>query len=259
MGVKRVLFWRKPMIAHRNRLKRELWILTVQVVLTSTLLLGCQSNVSNPSAPETETARSSRVALAPGDVVEIKFYYTPRLNETQTVRPDGKITLQLVGEVEARGLEPAELRDRLLELYAPHLVSPEVAVIVRSFLRRRVFVGGEVKTPRVVEMPEELTVLQAIVQAGGFDMREAEPRNVIVIRHKDGQRYGYSVNLKPALEGKETHPFFLEPEDVVHVPQTQIAKLDQWIDQHINKIVPDTGFFIYRTSGKTTVGMGSYR
>jgi hypothetical protein len=96
------------------------------------------------------------------------------------------------------------------------------------------------------------------MQAGGFDMREAEVRNVVVIRHRDGQRYGYSVNLKPALEGGETHPFFLEPQDIVYVPRTKIAKVGQWVDQHINKIIPKTGFIITRTVGRTRIGVGSY-
>jgi len=114
-------------------------------------------------------------------------------------------------------------------------------------------------TPGIVEMPGKLTVLEAIMQAGGFDMREAEVRNVVVIRHRDAQRYGYSLNLKPALTGDETQSFFLEPQDIVYVPRTEIAKVNQWVDQNINKIIPDTGFIFRRTHGRTTIGMGSYR
>jgi protein involved in polysaccharide export with SLBB domain len=234
----------------------KLWTLIVGVLLGSTLLLGCQSEPTYPTAPETNVVSPPRVALAPGDTVEIKFYYTPELNETQTVRPDGKIALQLVGEVEVQGRTPAELRDKLLKLYAPHLKDPEVAVIVRSFQNRRVFVGGQVMAPGIVQMPGKIHVLEAIMQAGGFDLQEAEVRNVVVIRHSDGQRYGYSINLKPALAGGETHPFFLEPQDIVYVPRTQIAKVNQWIDQNINKIIP-AGFVLRRTSGRTTIGVGT--
>jgi protein involved in polysaccharide export with SLBB domain len=238
---------------------KNLWTLIVGVLLGSTLLLGCQSELSYPPASETNVVSPPRVALAPGDTIEIKFYYTPELNEIQTVRPDGKIALQLICEVEVQGKTPAELRDELLKLYAPHLKDPEVAVIVRSFQNRRVFVGGQVMAPGIVQMPGKIHVLEAIMQTGGFDLQKAEVRNVIVIRHKDGQRYGYSINLKPALKGDETEPFFLEPQDIVYVPRTEIAKVNQWVDQHINKIIPDTGFIFTRTVGKTTVGMGSYR
>jgi hypothetical protein len=65
--------------------------------------------------------------------------------------------------------------------------------------------------------------------------------------------------LKPALTGDEVQPFYLAPRDIVYVPQTTIAKVDQWVDQHINKIIPDTGFNFRRTMGRTTIGMGSYR
>jgi len=88
-----------------------------------------------------------------------------------------------------------------------------------------------------------MDVLEAIMQAGGFNLREAELRNVVVIRHRNGQRYGFSVNVKPALAGDETQPFYLEPMDIVYVPRTEIAAVNQWIDQHINKIIPDTGLF----------------
>jgi protein involved in polysaccharide export with SLBB domain len=195
----------------------------------------------------------------PGDVVDVKFFYTPDLDESQTVRPDGKITLQLAGEVEVEGKTPAELRDELLELYAAHLKAPEIAVVVRSLHERCVFVSGQVTIPGIVRMPGRMTVLEAIMRAGGFDLREAEIQNVVVIRHSNGQRYGHSVNLKPALMGNKAQPFYLEPKDIVYVPQTSIAKANQWIDQHINKIIPDTGFQFSRTMGQTTIGMGSYR
>jgi polysaccharide export outer membrane protein len=235
--------------------------LVIVVFLGSIQLFGCRSEPSYPysHASETKAATPIRLALVPGDVVEVKFFYTPNLDESQTVRPDGKIQLQLIGEVGVEGKTPGELRNELLELYTPHLKAPQIAVVVRSFQERRVFVGGQVLTPGIIEMPGEMDALEAVMQAGGFDLREAEVRNVVIIRHRNGQRYGYSINLKPALMGDETQPFYLEPNDIIYVPRTKIAKLNQWIDQHINKIIPDTGLFFMRRSGNTTVGVGTYR
>jgi protein involved in polysaccharide export with SLBB domain len=204
--------------------------------------------------PEAEAITSSDVALRPGDEVELKFYYTPELDITQTVRPDGKIAVQLLGEIDVQGKSPSNLREELLKLYTPHLKKPEIAVVVRSLLNRRVYVGGQVITPGVVEIPAEVDVLQAIMQAGGFILPEAEVKNVIVIRHKGGQRYAYSVDLGGALKGEATQSFYLQPQDIVYVPRTQITKLGQWVDQHINNLIPKTGFMFSRTSGKTTVG-----
>jgi len=192
---------------------------------------------------EEQGPSSSRVALEPGDEIEVKFYYTPELDITQTVRPDGKIALQLIGELEVQGKTPAQLREELLKLYGPHLKNPEVAVIVRSLLNRRVYVGGQVVTPGIIEMPAETDVLEAVMQAGGFILPEAEVRNVIVIRHRDGQRYTYSINLKDAIEGNGSQPFYLQPQDIVYVPRTKITMVDQWVEQHITALLPPIPFY----------------
>jgi protein involved in polysaccharide export with SLBB domain len=228
----------------------------VCVFISAVLLVGCESNISYPPPSETTDEARSDLSLAAGDTVEVKFYYTPELNEVQTVRPDGKIALQLVGEVPAEGLSPAALRSKLLQLYEPHLEKPEITVLVRSFYNRHIFVSGQVMRPGIIEMPGRMTVLDAIVQAGGFDMRQAEPRSVVVIRHAQEQRYGYAINLSPALDGDQSAPFYLKPQDIVYVPRTQIVKVGQWIDQHINRIIPQTGFVIRRVRGDTIVGIG---
>jgi protein involved in polysaccharide export with SLBB domain len=234
------------------------------------LLLGCRPSSNNSgilkadtsllrNTSEKESMNPPNVTLAPGDVIEVKFFYTPELNELQTVLPDGKIALQLIGEVEVEGKSPAELKNELMKLYSSQLKTPEIAVLVRSFYERRVYVGGQVMAPGIVEMPGTMTLLEAIMQAGGFNVVEAEVRNVIVIRHINGQRYGQSIDMKPALTGDKVPPFYLAPKDIVYVPQTTIAKVDQWIDQHINKIIPITGFHLSKVRGDTIIGIGSYR
>lgn len=188
--------------------------------------------------------RSDEVILAPGDEVEIKFYFTPELDVRQVVRPDGNLSLLLVGEVKAEGKTPALLTDELIRGYKPHLKEPQVAVIIRSLYNRRVYVTGEVVTPGVVEMPGRLTLMEAIMGAGGFSVAEADTKHVIVIRQKGGIRCACKINMGPSLDGRSIHePFYLFPKDVVFVPQTGIAKLNQWIDQHINKIVPRAIYF----------------
>jgi protein involved in polysaccharide export with SLBB domain len=82
--------------------------------------------------------------IQPGDQLDIKFFYNPELNENVTVRPDGLISLQLVDEVHASGLTPAQLDDLLTQKYSRELKKPMVTVIMRSFTMQRVYVGGEV-------------------------------------------------------------------------------------------------------------------
>ena len=195
------------------------------------------------------------IPIVPGDVLEVKFFYTPELNELQTVRPDGKISLQLLGEVDVWGKIPSEVKSDLLRLYTPYLKNPEVTVLVRLMYNRRIFVGGEVMRPGLLDMPAKMTVLEAIMLAGGFNLNKAETENVLVIRRAEGQQYSYSVDLKPALRGYKTVPFFLEPEDIVYVPETRITEVDRWVDQHLTSIIPSTGFLFLTPVGNSTVGI----
>ena len=197
-----------------------------------------------------------KLTLAPGDVLDIKFYYAPELNESQAVRPDGKIFLQLIGEVDVLGKTPGELKEELVQGYAGQLRKPEIAVIVRSLSNRRVYVGGDVLRPGLIDIPHPITALEAIMQAGGFDYRRAEVSNVVIIRHKDGKRYGCALDFTGALSGKEFQPFFLEPQDIVYVPRNKISQVGLWIDQYINQIVPRVGFtYTAPLAGGATIGI----
>ena len=111
------------------------------------------------------------------------------------------------------------------------------------------------REPGIIDMPGRLTALAAIMQAGGFDTSRAKVKNVIVIRHKDGQRYGCALDFRDTLKGKEVKPFYLEPLDIVWVPETTIVKINRWIDQYINKIVPQTGFLYRHSTGHHTIGI----
>jgi len=216
------------------------------------LLSGCGDKklemVGIASIPPTQQQTVPRVRLAPGDVIDIKFFTAPELNESQTIRPDGRIALQLVGEVDVEGRSPQELSDELSRLFAPHLKKPDVTVIVRAFEGRRVFVGGEVKLPGMIPMPGPMTALEAIMYAGGFDPLTASLKNVVVIRYIANQRYGASLDMEAAIKGPEnTEVFYLEPRDIIYVPRTTIVKVAQWIDQHINQIIPMLGIeFVHR-------------
>jgi protein involved in polysaccharide export with SLBB domain len=227
--------------------------LMITSVILFLICIGCQG--VQPAVKQEQSGPESvpTVTLGPGDTIEVKFFHNPELNDAQVIRPDGKITLQLVGEIMVRGKTPAQLRDELKVRYAPELRTPEIAVIVRTLYDRRVYVGGEVKNPGLVAMPGPLTALEAVIQVGGFDLRTANLKNIIIIRHKNGNRYGAALDLTSAIKGKEFQPFYLEPRDIVYVPRTNIAKVNLWIDQYINKLVPRTGFVFSYPMGSGTV------
>ena len=177
---------------------------------------GCSSTRTSPlpsaaRAPQTQTLRS-------GDVVKISFPRTPTLDTTQQVRRDGKLNLYLVGEVQAADLAPAELEQKLLELYAPQLVSKEVRVTVVSS-SFSVFVTGAVLRPGKLTPDRSLTAFEAVMEAGGFDDTKADSKAVTIIRSENGQTKHYTVNLKAVLQGKPADPFYLQAYDVVYVPE----------------------------------------
>lgn len=106
--------------------------------------------------------------LGPDDVIEVHVYGSEEISRVITVRPDGMISLPMVGEVRAAGLTPEQLRDRLAPLYAAYIKNPLVAVIVREFRRVRVAVLGQVAKPGVYELRQGSGVLDALAAAGGL-------------------------------------------------------------------------------------------
>lgn len=228
----------------------------VGAVCVIVFLVGCGSTpyIKEPYS-QLQPVPRPRVTLGPGDDIEINFSYVPRFNLSRTVQRDGEIQLPFIGTIMAQGKTPTELREELIRLYSKEMKHPDLQVITRTLVQEQVFVGGEVKSPAALNLLGQMTALQAIMRAGGFDMRSAEVENVVIIRHKDGQRYGCALDFGDVLKGKEGQPFYLEPYDIVWVPRTRIAKINQWIDQYVNKIVPQTGFFYSYTSGNKTIGI----
>ena len=153
------------------------------------LLFGCASQQSNvkpePSVVTAIPPKPQEYVIQPGDQLDIKFFYNPEINETVTVRPDGKISLQLVDEVQAAGLKPSQLDDSLTQKYSHELKKPMITVIVKSFEGQRIYVGGEVNRQGLIKLTGGMTPLQAVLDAGGFK-ETAKPEGAIVIRKGPG-------------------------------------------------------------------------
>lgn len=178
-----------------------------------------------------------------GDVLDIRFFYNPELNTTIPIRPDGWIALELVGEVKASGLSPAALGEVLRDKYAGKLRNPEVAVILTTFSDRRIFVGGEVAAPRAVPLNRELTAFQAIIEAGGFKPT-AHLGNIVVLRDQGtSEPVFYVLDFARTVKLGEADPtaepdLVLQPNDIVFVPKTRVARWGQLVDQYFNELVP---------------------
>ncbi len=182
-------------------------------------------------------SRPQEYQIQVGDQLDIKFFYNPELNEQVIVRPDGRISLQLIPEVLVTGLTPATLTQRLTEQYATELRQPRVTVIVRSFGSQRVFVDGEVGQPGMLPILGPLTVMQAVAEAGGMK-DSARATDVIVIRRGAPDKpVTFQVNLKQARTDP-AQDVELAPFDIVYVPRSRVANVNTWVDQYIRKNIP---------------------
>ena len=221
--------------------KRKIFQIFTLAMVIFGVFCGCASqkpNVQSETAVLTAAPQKPQdYLIQPGDQLDIKFFYNPELNESVTVRPDGKISLQLVDEVDASGLKPSQLDAELTEKYAHELKKPMIAVIVKSFEGHRIYVGGEVNRQGLIKFTGGMTPLQAVLDAGGF-METANPENAIVIRKGPGNKpVPIEMNLADAMQGNNGKAdFLLQPSDVVYVPKTAIAKANKFVNQYIEKL-----------------------
>ena len=221
--------------------KRKIFKILAVVTAVFGVLIGCASQKPNIQSETTVLTPASQkpqdYLIQPGDQLDIKFFYNPELNESVTVRPDGKISLQLVDEVEASGLKPSQLDAELTEKYAHELKKPTIAVIVKSFEGHRIYVGGEVNRQGLIKFTSGMTPLQAVLDAGGF-METANLENAIVIRKGPGNKpVPIEMNLADAMQGiSGKADFSLQPNDVLYVPKTAIAKANKFVNQYIENL-----------------------
>lgn len=215
-------------------------------------LAGPAARAQNPPPPPAAAEPTSAYRLAPGDVIEIKLFYSPELNDQLTVRPDGYVTVQRVGEVLAAGRTPAELTDALTQAFARFQKHPEVTVIVREFEAQRAYVGGEVATPGIVPLRGRVTLAQAVMASGGLKL-SARGGKVILLHHLGANNASVeTVDLGAVLSGRGAD-LVLRPYDVVYVPASGIAKVGRFVEQYINAIVPRALSFPYNLNTVVTI------
>lgn len=210
------------------------------------LLLGCATQktlVTREIPPVTAPALGQQeYVIQAADELAIKFYYNPELNETVSVRPDGRISLQLIDDVLAAGLTPAELDEVLSRKYAQELEKPAVTVIVRTFTGQKIYVGGEVNKQGLIDLSSGMSALEAVIHAGGF-LETADPEQAIVIRKAaDNRPFPIPVDLKSAIYGRGSGTrMSLHPFDIVYIPKSFIAKANKFVNQYIAQLLMFNG------------------
>lgn len=164
------------------------------------------------------------------DVVEIQFTFSPELNQTVTVQPDGFIAPKGVGEMSAEGHTIAELREAIRQAYAPVLRDPEVTVILQEFDKPFFLAGGQVGKPGKYELRSATTVSEAIAIAGGFNDQARHSQVVLFRKVTDGVVESKILNMKVMLNSKNLdEDVELRPGDMVFVPQNRISKIKKFL------------------------------
>ena len=156
------------------------------------------------------------------------------------IRPDGGIFVQLVGEVNLAGKTVPEAVKLIEAAAAPHIRSPRVSIQVRGYAGQKIFVTGEVVRPGVVTLPGELTVLEAIGEAGGVLPTGNKKKTVLIRRGPDGNPIRTELTLMDGNKPTQHAQLRLHPFDVLLVPESTITKLDRWVDQYIRQLSPVT-------------------
>ena len=197
-------------------------LLTACLVLTfsGALMAGpgaSRSDDDKKPGPAVPAGVEADYRLGAGDKLRIEVYKDAQLSQSVQIRPDGKITLPLVGDVVATGMTPIELRDSLTKSLTEYVTNPTVTVIVVEAESAHAFVMGEVSHPGPVQLHGPMTILQALAMAGGFK-EFANTKDVKVLRPKsNGTTETLHFNYKEALAG-DAKPFYLKSGDTVIVP-----------------------------------------
>jgi polysaccharide export outer membrane protein len=154
--------------------------------------------------------------LGPGDKLRIEVYKDQQLSQAVQIRPDGKITLPLVGDTEAAGRTPLELRDELTTSLKEYVTNPVVTVIVVEAVASQVFVMGEVSRSGPIQLNGPTNVLQALAMAGGFK-EFANTKAVKILRPlPNGKVQTFIFNYREAVDGTEK-PMMLHSGDTIIV------------------------------------------
>lgn len=202
------------------------------------------SNIASIEAnPDRAALLEYRIGIL--DELEIRVRYHERLNGLVKVRPDGRITLEDLGDIYVAGMMPSELDSAITQAYSAFVHAPEVTVIVRSFAGLSVYVFGEVDRPGIVEMKPKMTVLQAITAASG-PIRGANLSSVMLLRRDAaGALKATRLDLKrSAIKAGAYQDLYIQPEDIVYVPKTFIANVNEFLTQVYDGLFPPFDIYL---------------
>ena len=170
------------------------------------------------TAPKKPATDDPNYVIGPQDVLDISVWKEPELTRPVPVRPDGKISMPLLNDVQAAGKTPLQLAADITTGLKKFVTDPQVTVIVTTINSQRVFILGEVNRAGAYPLLPDMTVLQALSSAGGFTIY-ANLKKIYVLRAEAGKQVKHPFNYKDVLAGKATDQnIVLRAGDTIVVP-----------------------------------------
>jgi len=202
-------------------------ILSAQTTGTSASSAVSANNGAPPTAPSDIPQSFGPSAMAPyvlqsGDDIEIKAYNIPELDQVVRIRPDGKISLLLLNDVQAAGATADRLGEMLSVAFAKHYRNPRISIIVRGFSSQSVYVGGEVFKPGLIPLSGNITALQAVVAAGGLKETSRGSTMTLLRRGEAGEPSTVNLNVD-SIVSKREQDMALRAGDILYVPKANIS------------------------------------
>ena len=218
------------------------------------MLLASLTACTSAGTPIPEIAReinatrdTGPMRFVPGDRLAVRFASNPNLDQRLDVRPDGRASFPLVGEIVVAGKTVEQLTTELTAAYTGKLTKIDHSVNLDTSVQatqldspRRIFVLGEVQMPGAFPYNgEEITIPKALAAAHGFDKSSAALKAMLLVRWlpKENGYRGWKIDAEPEFWGSPSQ-VFLQPGDVLYVPNTTIDKVDIWIDKYIRQLIP---------------------
>jgi protein involved in polysaccharide export with SLBB domain len=220
---------------------RLITLQTICMVLVAAFPVSAQQGKLTPSLTEPPPATDIFIhyRIMPGDVLDIRFFYNPELNEQEVaVRPDGRIALQLVGDVEIASKTPEEARTLIEQLFASHVRTPSVTIQIRRYASNKVFVTGEVPRPGLIALEGPMSLIGVVSEAGGITIKGNRNKVVLIRRMPGGTAAKRYVKLYERGEITQEALANMQPFDVVLVPESAIGRTDRWVDQYLRQLSP---------------------
>jgi len=195
-----------------ERTSRRIVILMVFTVLSVSVSAQAQTKpVISEQTPQASAANPAPAAtvVPPGyvigadDLLSIRFWSDTQLSADVVVRPDGKISIPLLNDVQAAGLTPEQLNATLEKAASKYIAEPDATVIVREVRSRKVYVLGQVAHPNPVALNTDMNVLQVLTAVGGL-LEYADKGNIIIVRNENGRERRFKFNYNEVVKGSKT-------------------------------------------------------